>query len=403
MSSVWLLILTLSCVFIEAFFSMFEMASVTFNKVRLQYYESQKNRRAIWLKLLLSKPSRLFGSCLIAIEVALQLGSEASRRFYESVHLNPDFAPATQILLVLVFGELAPLFAARKHSEEVALKSVGLVYFLSKMLSPFTYFIDAIAKASDLLFKKSSTTHLYLTREEIQKAFEEQNIKIMRSEREKISLVVSHVLSLKDRKVNEFLIPLYTLPLLPEEMPLQEALVLLKQNYSPYLLLYRQTKENISFIVETQDLFQKDRGLPLSLFGKSLLFQTEESSLFHALKQFQKGSIAIVLNRAGKAMGLIALDQVLEMIFGERELADDSREQIFIEKSFSGDMLISEFNRAYHAHLYCHGALTLSDLVTFILHHPPSEGEMIHVDSFEMTVKEVSLRGAKTIMIRSLM
>jgi CBS domain containing-hemolysin-like protein len=403
MSGFWLLILTLSCVLTEAFFSMFEMACVSFNKVRLQYYESQKNRRAVWLKLLLSKPSRLFGTCLIAIEAALQLGSEASRRFYETLHWNPDFSPISQILLVLIFGELAPLFAARKHAEQVALNSIGVVYFLSKIFSPLTWLLDCCAKFIDILFKKGSVSHLYLSREEIQRAFEEQDIKIMRSEREKMSLVVSHVLSLKDRKVKELMVPLNTLPLFPQEMSLGESMQLLKKSYSPFLLLYNRSKENISLIVAVQDLIRGNLASPLSMYGRSLQFLTEESSLFPFLKQFRKGGVAIVLNSSGKAVGLIALDQVLEMIFGGKELTGQPiQEQFFIEKSFSGDLLICEFNKEFHAHLFCHGAETLSDLVTQVLQHPPSEGEILHVDSFEIIVQEVSLRGAKTLTIRSL-
>lgn len=403
MSAFWLLVLTLFCVLTEAFFSMFEMACVSFNKVRLQYYESQGNRRAVWLKLLLSKPSRLFGTCLIAIEVALQLGSEASRRFYESIHLNSDFAPISQILLVLIFGELAPLFAARKHAEEVALKSVSVVYLLSKLFSPLTWLLDLCAKIVDFLFKKESLSHLYLSREEIQRAFEEQDIKIMRSEREKMSLVVSHVLSLKDRKVKELMIPLNTFPLLPQEMPLCEVVLLLKKNYSPLFLLYNRSKETISHFVQTQDLISGNADSMVSLYGRPLQFLTEESSLFPFLKQFRKGGIAIVLNKAGKAAGVIALDQVLEMIFGGNVLSlPPAQDQFFIEKSFSGDLLISDFNKEFHAHLYCQGAQTLSELVSLLLNHSPSEGEILHVDSFEIIVQEVSLRGAKTLTIRSL-
>jgi putative hemolysin len=403
-SSLWFLALTLSCILTEAFFSMFEMACVTFNKVRLQYYESLKEKRAIWLKLLLSKPSRLFGTCLIAIEVSIQLGSEASRRFYESMGWNPDFSPISQILLVLVFGELAPLFAARKHSEEVALKSIGVVYFFSKVFTPFVWILDHCATFVDRLFKKSSFSHLYLSREEIQRAFEEQDVKIMRSEREKMSLVVSRVLSLKDRKVKELMIPLNTFPLLPQEMPLKEARILLKRNYSPFLLLYHRSKENIVSIVISQNLLSGEEHSLLSQMGRPLQFLTEDSSLFPMLKQFRKSPISLVLNPLGQPMGLIAFDQVMEMIFGGKELGDLAmKELFFIEKTLSADILLCDFNREYHAHLYCPGAQTLSDLVGSVLKHPPSEGEILHVDSYEITVQEVSLRGAaKTLLIRSL-
>ncbi|MES2274306.1 MAG: DUF21 domain-containing protein, partial [Chlamydiota bacterium] len=67
------------------------------------------------------RPSRLFGTTLIGINTALVFGSECARHIYESVHLDPDWAPLTQVLLVVIFGELAPMFAARRHPEQLAM------------------------------------------------------------------------------------------------------------------------------------------------------------------------------------------------------------------------------------------------------------------------------------------
>ena len=110
------LFLTLLSVAVQALFAFFEMACVSFNKVRLQYYVSIRSRRAIWINYLLKRPSRLFGTTLIGITASLVVGSECSRRFYESIALDPDWAPLTQVPLVVIFGELAPMFAARRLS-----------------------------------------------------------------------------------------------------------------------------------------------------------------------------------------------------------------------------------------------------------------------------------------------
>jgi len=66
----FLVILILICVVIQGFFAMAEMACVSFNKVRLQYYISKGSKRAIWLSDLLHNPARLFGTALICINAA---------------------------------------------------------------------------------------------------------------------------------------------------------------------------------------------------------------------------------------------------------------------------------------------------------------------------------------------
>jgi len=97
------LLLTLGAILIHGCFSMLEMAAVSFNKVRLQYFVSLGNRRAIWLMRLLQNPTLLFGTTLICVNTAMQFGSECSRRFYMALDLSPDLAPLSQIILVLLF------------------------------------------------------------------------------------------------------------------------------------------------------------------------------------------------------------------------------------------------------------------------------------------------------------
>ena len=158
--------LTLLCVFLEAFFSMFEMAAVSFNKVRLHYHLSKNNKKAKWLLYLLEKPSRLFGTTLILVNTVLQVGSECSRRFYEAIGASPDLAPLTQVIIVMIFGELAPLFAARRHSETVAMRSIPIVYGMYWILIPIIKTTEFLTS----LFLKSDKGR-FLSRDELQKAF----------------------------------------------------------------------------------------------------------------------------------------------------------------------------------------------------------------------------------------
>src|SRR3989344_1318355 len=104
------LLITLGAIIFQGYFAMMEMAIVSFNRVRLQYFVAKENRKAIWLSKLLQRPTYLFGTTLIGVNFFLQLGSESARLFYSSLGLNPDYALASQILIVVVFAELIPMF-----------------------------------------------------------------------------------------------------------------------------------------------------------------------------------------------------------------------------------------------------------------------------------------------------
>ena len=120
----------------EAFFSMMEMSCVSFNKVRLQYYVSKGNIRAKWISELLNSPAKLFGTTLIGVNAALQFGSECARQFYQSLGLSPDWAALSQIFLVLILAELAPMFAARRYAEHVCMLGIPIIYVFSKVMVP---------------------------------------------------------------------------------------------------------------------------------------------------------------------------------------------------------------------------------------------------------------------------
>src|SRR5580658_9565833 len=109
------------CLIVQGFFAMIEMACVSFNKVRLQYYVSKGKKRALWLSFLLHHPAYLFGTTLIGVNTALVIGSEYSRRFYDAMGLSPDLAPLSQIVIVLIFAEISPMFAGRRYAEHVAM------------------------------------------------------------------------------------------------------------------------------------------------------------------------------------------------------------------------------------------------------------------------------------------
>ena len=126
----------LFCIFIQGFFSMMEMACVSFNRVRLQYYLTKSNKKASYINFLIRRPYRLFGTVMLGVNIALQIGSESSRRCYSLLGIPPEYAPATQIFLVVIFAELLPLAISRKIPEKIALKGAPILYCAHHLFYP---------------------------------------------------------------------------------------------------------------------------------------------------------------------------------------------------------------------------------------------------------------------------
>jgi len=393
------------CVFIEGFFSMFEMACLSLNKVKLHYKASIKNKKAKWLELLLNKPSYLFGTTLILVNTVMQIGSEASRRFYESINLGMHFAPITQIFIVLVFGELAPLFAARRHAEHVAYLSVPIVYFITILLSPLTWIVDKISKAINLIFKKPKS-EFFITKEELQKALEEPVKKISKIEKENVNNIVTNIFTLKEKKAMQIMIPFNLIKIIPSNYTIKNIKKVLQLTYFPYFPIYHRDPSNIVGVVYLIDLLKADDENRVIDFAKPPWFITEHMLVIDILKQFRSNnqSIAVVLDKNGKSKGFITLDQIENEIFGiDRALSKKIIEtKIMISKTLNGEMTLEEFNKKFKANLQYKDAKTLSDLIISYLGYRPSINEIVTFDQYEFIILETSLLGIEKIKIKTI-
>ncbi len=388
---------TLFAVVIQGLFALFEMAAVSFNKVRLQYYVSLGQRRAVWLNHLLQRPSRLFGTTLIGVNTALQIGSECSRQFYESIHLDPDWAPITQVLVVVIFGELVPMFGARRHSERLALFFVPLMMLMSKILSPLIWAFDNLSQGIHKILGKDKDVPLFLSREEVKMAFEE-------SKQDELQPILEQMFQLKNWSAAQLMTSLSEVHILSSETTCSMMRHDLSVHYAPFALIYHRQPHNIVGIARLSDYLEFDENKRILEKARSPWFVTQETSVLELLKQFRRNnqSVAIILDLRGQACGLLTLDQILSEIFGEETgEALSSEPDLYVDRTLPGEMSVVEFNRQFQAHLRAEPGGTLSDLILAELGHSPVIGEQVQIGDFEFTIDELSLRGIRTVSVES--
>lgn len=396
----WLLFTGLA-IFVQGIFAAVEMACVSFNKIRLQYYVSRGNRRAAWISFLLRRPSRLFGTTLICINTSLQMGSECARRFYESVHLDPDWAPITQVLIVVIFAELVPMFTARRHPERIAMFFAPLLMGMSRLLTPFTWGFDQFSRGIHWLMKSSAETSLFLSREEVKIAFEERDA----GEADEFNAIVSSIFSLKNAAAAQWMKPIFEIQLFPSTAQVKEVRRALKTKYAPILPIYHRVPNNIVSIVDLRDLLRLQEDQKIMDQGKPPWFVTKDTSILQIIDQFRRNnqSMAVILEPTGQACGILTLDRIVDGIFGKQEIAaEEERPSHFVERTLSGSMTVLEFNREFKAELLANPAMTLSDLILASLDHSLSRGEIVRIGDFEFTCLEPTLRGVKRLHVRSL-
>jgi len=406
----WWLALNIISIIVLAFYSMLEMAIVSFNKVRLQYYVSKGSKRAIWLNHLLHTPSRLFGTTLIGVNVAMFVGSECAREFHIAIGLDPNLAPLSQVFLVIILGELAPMFAARHYPEHVAMLGIPIVYASSKIMAPLVWILGKVSTLTlSLIGRKTAESNIFLSQDELIKILEEQDEEIPHEvDSEDASIIASNIFRLRDKNVGNIMQPLASIPMLPSDATIIQMKNLLRRTQVEYVPIYHRQHHNIIGVALPRDLLRSPETKRIGDCSRPPWFITQTSQLGDIIRQFRnnKENVAIILNQQGNAIGLITLDSLLEEVFGKSEQQENvskgaGSSMMLKDKTFPGDTVVQEFNRKYKVNLGVDPELTLSDVVTGILGHPPESGDQIILGNFDITVKEATLVGVKSLSISS--
>lgn len=403
--------MTFVCLGIQGFYSMMEMACVSFSKVRLQYFLSKKYKRATYVHHLLSRPTRLFGTTLLGVNFALQLGSECSRLFYQSLELSPNYAPATQVILVLIFAELSPMFAARRFAEQVSLLGSPLLYASFRVFRPVTVVIDWISKgASMMISRRKATEQGYLTRDELQRVLEvgHDSHEAFSSD-EEFDVVVSNIFNLRGIVARDIMEPIWSVPLIPSSATVEDMQRQLKFVYYPYIPVFYRNQTNIVGIVFPRDILKAKGGDKISRYIRPPWFISDEMSITPILETFKKNnqSVGVVLNTKGKALGILTLENVLEQIFrstfvsGEEAVPSSYENIRMIERTFPGETDLSQVAKDLEVEIHSAEKGSLSDLIIRTLGHVPKEGESIRVGTLEFTVEEATLLEVKKVSVKT--
>jgi putative hemolysin len=406
-SALFWLMLTLLCIVTEAFYTGIEMAIVSFNKVRLQYYVSKGNQRARWISWLLQHPSRLFGTTLLGTNIAMQLGSECSRHLYAALNLIPDLAAFTQIIFVLIFAELAPIFAARRYPENLSMAGSPLVYISAKCLAPVIWAISAIAKGVNRLVGGSEMKNeVFISRDELEMILEtREHEAFSASDAEELNLLARNIFTLRDKKAVNAMVPLANVHGLPSNGTIGHMRQILAVTQEPFIPIFHRDPTNIVGMAYARDLLKIPDSQRVRDYARSPWFITYETGLMQILQQFRSNqqTVAVVLNDQGRAIGLLTLDDVVEEIFPQ--IGMPSKRQIFgtvtIDKVFPGDLTIKAFNKQFSVDFDGPQDSTFAQLLEEGLGHHPEVGESIVRGRFQLIVEESSLLEIRKVRVRT--
>jgi putative hemolysin len=400
MTAGWWSLIVLLALTIHGFSAMFEMAAVSINRLRLSYEIAQGSRRAARMAQLLEQPLQLFGALLLLLNVALVIGSEGARQFYEALGINPDYSAISQVLLVIVVGELAPMFAARRHPERVARATVDIVYWVSRLLLPVTWVLEGVAALVGGLFGKTRTGEVFaMTRDELERLWEEPERGLLQDASQ---AVAANILALRHRTARDAMLPLTELPSVEMHATVDQVRMALSRSPIPWIPIRRGSA--VVGLASPRPLLQRDGHSLARDTLRPCWFISEETPLSEILRQLRtnKQSAGVVLDTSARAVGIMTLDAILEIIFHPVGAQRAPKRALLVDRLVPGSMTLEALVQELPLPLTAEPEITLSQWMTQQLGHRPDAGEMLRVGDFQFTVHETALLGIKSIRIQSI-
>ncbi len=383
---------------IMSFYSMEEMASISCNRIKLEFYAVEGKSWAIWLEEFLKNPTRLFTTTLIGVNIALMVSSESMRRLFETLDINPNFSCFIHIPFVLLLGELVPMFAARTYSEHVARLGMPFLWASSRLFYPVTACVEAFFKR----LPKSTVTpqeEKSVTLDDLKVLLEEHRKGYSVESELELEEILKNILSLRTKSLNALLQPIDQVENISSNTSIKHLRDIFEKSDCEFIVLWHRTPQKILGVVTPKDLISATDNKKAREFMSRVVFVAHTTSCLELLRLLQDEECAygMVLGPSGHVVGIVSLYTIFFHLFRTKE----ESVTFFLEKTIPADTNVVEFCKTYNLHVEIDPSETFVELIDNILMRTPCVGDTITFDDFVIVVKETTLFKVKTILIKS--
>ncbi|MFH1831139.1 MAG: hemolysin family protein [Pseudomonadota bacterium] len=328
--------LSLAIIFIllmccSAFFSSSETALFSLSQVQVHQFSEKGGRSGKKLLALLMKPrdtlvTILLGNELVNVSISIVGAAIISRTIRLGVESQTFLAVAIITPIIMIFCEIVPKNIALRFASPLAKKFVYPIHIFYRLIKPIRIILTAIAGRMLRLFRGTTEEEGLMIMEEEYRRLVDMGRKggaIEEEERE----IIHKVFEFTDKRAGNIMTPVERIFALPIDMPYERLMEEIRSTQFSRVPFYEGSRSNFIGILHVRDLFSFNmrraagEDAQLRSLLREPLFVKQNAPLEDVLKEFQKGRMhmALVMDDAGKFMGLVTMDDVLEELFGEIE------------------------------------------------------------------------------------
>lgn len=346
---VWQLLLQLVLIMLNAVFACAEIAVLSISDTKLAKLAAAGDKKAVRLARLTNEPAKFLATIQVAITLSGFLGSAfAADNFSErltswlvglGVGINASTLDSISVILItlilsyftLVFGELVPKRIAMKKAEKIALGISGLVTFISKFFSPVV-----------LLLTKSTNGILRLlgidpTADE-DEVSEEEILMMVDAGRDRGVIdieeqaFIKKIFEFDDLTVGEVSTHRTDVAVLWADETTEEWNETIMDSRHSHYPVCDETADNVVGVLSVRDYLLLDDKSRESVFMNAVrpaYFVPEgifADALFKQMKT-SRNHFAIVLDEYGGMLGVITMNDLLELLVGDIDDGSDNEDE----------------------------------------------------------------------------
>ena len=404
------------------FFAGIEMAFYSANRLGIELKKKQGTTSGKLLAQFTDSPVRFLGTTLIGFNIFLiffslqvstvmrpawlYLEKKINREIPGSVDIVVEIIIAT--FLIIIFAEFIPRAIFRARSNSWLSRLAIVIDFFYQMLYPIA---SGLIKLAEWLLKyffnvRYNEKKDALNRNDLDQLFQQSHD--MSNEKEELNTrLFENALELPKIKIRQCLVPRKEITGVELNSSIHEVRKRFVETKLSKLVVFESNIDHIVGYIHQLDLFKNPTDIKSILLPIPAVPESMSAADLIAKFTKERKSVAWVVDEFGGTAGIIAMEDVLEEIFGEIEDEYDAEE--FIEKQlseteyiFSGRLEVDYLNKKYDFDLPVTESETLSGYIISYHETIPRQKERIIIGDYEFDIINVSDTRIETVKLKKL-
>lgn len=347
-----LIISIIACLMLSAFFSGMEIAFVSSNRMLLELDKGKGGLSKRFIRIFYDHPNGFVSTMLVGNNIILVVYAILIARLFDNTifrGMSPAFVvPADSIvstIIVLFTGEFLPKVLFRNNANRYLSFFAPIAYIFYIILWPISRFSTFLANTILKIFRLKANEETddegfskidldYLVQSTIDSATDDKPI-------EDEVEIFKNALDFSDTKVRDCMVPRTEIDAVDiNTVTVDQLRQLFVESGHSKVVVYNEDIDHVVGYIHSSELFHSMKKWRNGI--KTMPFVPETMNAQKLMKIFlsQKKSLAVVVDEFGGTAGIVALEDIVEEIFGDIEDEHDTQQYI-AKKNANGTYTLS--------------------------------------------------------------